>query len=100
GLRDDAHADATAAALASAPVVSMLDTLDLSMGTLGDEGAKALMKNPALRKLKHLILRHHYLSDEMMERLRKLGPKVDVDDKQTPADGGDGELHRYVEVFE
>ncbi|HEY2252926.1 MAG TPA: STM4015 family protein [Planctomycetaceae bacterium] len=96
GLRDDAHADVTAAALATAPIVAMIETLDLSMGTLGDEGAEALFKSPSIKKLKKLDLHRHYLSNAMMDKLRKLGPTVDVEDQQTP----ENESDRYVEVSE
>jgi hypothetical protein len=65
------------------------------MGTLSDVGAEALLASPAIRNLKHLNLRHHYLSPEMMKRVRDLGIPVHVGERR---DGEDGE--RYVEVSE
>lgn len=100
GLRDDAHADETAAALATSPIVERIEALDLSMGTLGDAGAEALLKNPALARLKQIDLHHHYLSDAMMERFRRLGPEVDLDEQEQADVDADGRSYRYVSVSE
>ncbi|HND20468.1 MAG TPA: molybdenum metabolism regulator, partial [Acidobacteriota bacterium] len=62
----------------------------------GDEGAEALLKSPATAKLRFLDLHHHYCSDEMMEKLKALGIKVDLSDAQGECDQDD----RYVEVGE
>ncbi|MFB7371450.1 STM4015 family protein [Streptomyces sp. NPDC056222] len=104
GLRNSVIQDEIAAAVASAPVVARLDRLDLSMGTLTDEGAEALLAGQPLTHLTHLDLFHHYLSEKMSERivdaLTPHGVTVDVDDAQDPEDDGDGEVHRYVAVAE
>jgi hypothetical protein len=52
GLRDCEWADALAAALADAPVLRRVETLDLSLGTLGDAGAVALLSGGNLSGLK------------------------------------------------
>ena len=41
GLRDSEIADGVAQAVAKSPLLEKLDVLDLSLGTLGDEGAAA-----------------------------------------------------------
>ena len=63
GLRDAEIADEVAAALAGAPVVARLETLDLSLGTLSDAGAAALLAGQPLTHLRKLDLHHHFLSD-------------------------------------
>ena len=101
GLRDAENADEIAAAVAHAPIVSRLEVLDLSLGTLGDEGAAALLAGQPLTHLKKLDLHHHYISEPMQERLRAALPGVEVDlSSQEQADDWDGEEHRYVAVSE
>ncbi|GAB3662992.1 STM4015 family protein [Actinocorallia lasiicapitis] len=97
GLQDSLQQDAIAAAVASAPVVARLSTLDLSMGVLTDEGAEALLSGQPLGHLKALDLSHHYLSEEMTERIVAALPGVEVDlgDKQREDDDW-----RYVAVAE
>jgi hypothetical protein len=54
GLRDSEIVDEIAAALAGAPILEQLESLDLSLGTLSDQGGRAFLNNPALRRLKTL----------------------------------------------
>lgn len=93
-LRDAEIADELAEALAGAPVVTRLSTLDLSLGVLSDQGAEALLAGQPLTHLARLDLHHHCLSEEMATRLvaELPGVEVDVSDPQEP-DGG-----RYVAV--
>jgi hypothetical protein len=101
GLRDADNADEIAAAVAHAPIVSRLEVLDLSLGTLGDEGAAALLAGQPLTHLKKLDLHHHYISEAMQERLRAALPGVEVDlSEQEEPDDWDGEENRYVAVSE
>jgi hypothetical protein len=95
GLMDSVIQDDIAIAVADAPVLKQLNELDLSMGVLTDKGAAALLKSEGIRKLKHLNLRHHFLSEAMMEQLRALGISINLDDKEE-----DDEDYRYVEVAE
>ncbi len=78
-----------------APILERLKGLDLSMGTLSDEGAKVLIDTPAIRNLKYLNLRHHYMSKEMVKKIRELGIEVNVGDQRTARDD-----ERYPEVTE
>ena len=100
GLRDSEIADDIAAVLAGAPVLGKLQTLDLSLCTLGDVGAAALLSSRALKKLKKLDIRHHYCSPAVVAKLKKAGPAVDAKQPQKPDDWGDGELRRFVAVGE
>ncbi|GHA15077.1 hypothetical protein GCM10010329_42580 [Streptomyces spiroverticillatus] len=62
--------DAIATAVASAPVVARLSTLDLGMGTLSNTGAEALLTGQPLTHLRELRLDHHYIDDAWQERLK------------------------------
>ena len=99
GLRDSEMADEIAIALATAPILNQLSTLDLSLGTLTDRGAEALVASPYLPKLDKLDLHHHYLSEAMMARLQALPLTVNVEDRQE-AEDYDGETWRYIAVSE
>lgn len=77
GLCNSDIQDEIAAGVAAAPVVAGLDSLDLSMGTLGDEGATALLSGQSLTHLRAFDLGHHYMSDAMTQRVREaLGPHI------------------------
>src|SRR5262249_2977768 len=56
GLKNSEIQDEIAGVIAMAPVLNQLEVLDLSMGTLSDAGAKALLGSPAIKKLKKLDL--------------------------------------------
>lgn len=99
GLRDSEIADAIAAAVARAPVLECVRVLDLSLGTLGDEGAAALLASPAVARLEKLDLHHHYCSEAMMTKLQGLGVEVDLSERQEE-DVDDGKRYRYVAVGE
>lgn len=101
GLRDAEIADEVAAALANAPVIDRLHTLDLSLGVLSDAGAAALLAGQSLAHLRRLDLHHHYISPELAARLAAELPDVGVDltDAQEP-DEYDGITERYVAVGE
>ncbi|MGP3992143.1 STM4015 family protein, partial [Streptomyces sp. 3N207] len=86
GLQNSEIQDEIAAAVASAPVVTQLKSLDLSMGTLTDTGAEALLYGRPLTHLASLNLSHHYLSDAMMlqvwDALEPAGVRVDLSEQQ------------------
>ena len=101
GLRDSEIADQVADALAGAPVVARLSTLDLSLGMLSDVGASALLAGQPLTHLRRLDLHHHYLSSEMMDRLRAELEPSGVELDLTKAQGSDTDLEdRYISVSE
>ncbi|WP_066954945.1 STM4015 family protein [Streptomyces lushanensis] len=100
-LRNSEIQDEIAIALAGAPVVAGLETLDLSMGTLGDVGAEALLSGQPLTHLKKLDLHHHYMGAALRERLvttlGAAGVEVDLDEGE---DEDDDEGFRYTAVSE
>jgi hypothetical protein len=95
GLRDSEIADDIAIAIANAPILDRIEVLDLSLGTLGDVGAEALLASPAVAKLDKLDLHHHFISEEVVARLVGIGIEVDVSDLQEEEGYG-----RYVSVSE
>jgi hypothetical protein len=90
GLRDADNQDDIAAAVARAPVVARLETLDLSLGNLSDTGAAALIDGQPLNHLKKLDLHHHYLTEEMMQQVWAAFPGVEVnlDEQETERQNG------------
>lgn len=100
GLRDSENADAIAAAVARSPIIERIRVLDLSLGTLGDEGATALLESPAVARLEKLDIHHHYCSDAMVAKLQGIGIEVDASEVQEPDEDRSGEESRYVAVSE
>jgi hypothetical protein len=101
-LRNSVVQDELAQALSEAPVVARLEVLDLSMGTLSDVGAAALLAGRPLTHLRKLDLHHHYIGAESQARLREMcaaaGVELDLSDDRTEPDARGG--HRYVAVAE
>ncbi|MFD8706459.1 STM4015 family protein [Kitasatospora sp. NPDC059648] len=97
GLQNSEFQDEIAAALAHAPVVARLESLSLSMGVLTDQGATALLEGQPLTHLRALDLHHHYLTEEMQQRLRQALPGVELDLSEP---GKPDDRWRYVAVAE
>ncbi|ARU55675.1 hypothetical protein OLMES_1600 [Oleiphilus messinensis] len=95
GLRNSMIADDVATILANAAFIEQLEVLDLSMGTLGDVGAQALLDSNYISGLKLLDLHYHYVSDELQAKLKALPIQVDLSDPQEEDDYG-----RFVSVSE
>ena len=102
GLRNSELADEIAIALTGSRLMKQLEVLDLSLGNLSDQGAKALLKCINIRPLKTLDIHHHFVSPDMLERLKQTGVELIAHDEQQP-DGIDdetGEPYRYCAVME
>lgn len=95
GLKDSEIQDELAVALADAPILDQLHTLDLSEGTLSDAGAEALLNSERVNKLQFLDLRHHYMTEAMMERWKRSGINADIGDAQDADDD-----YRYPSLTE
>ncbi|MEU1666182.1 STM4015 family protein [Streptomyces sparsogenes] len=105
GLQNSEIQDEIAAAVAAAPVVAQLTSLGLSMGTLTDAGAEALLAGQPLTHLEALDLHHHYLSEKLAQRVREelepSGVQVDLSEPQEVRRWGNSdEEFRYVAVSE
>src|SRR5262249_42612610 len=95
GLRNSEIADDLPAVLAKSPLMKRIRVLDLSLGTLTDRGAEALLAVPGIKKLEKLVIHHHFVSPPLLGRLQALGIEVDAGDPQ-PADVYGNETYRYV----
>jgi uncharacterized protein (TIGR02996 family) len=96
GLKNAAFADDIAQAIVGSQILPQLRSLDLSMGTLSDEGAAHLVAHKAkLAHLERLDVSQSYLSETMIDALQGLVAEVESDD-QREGDGDD----RYVSVGE
>lgn len=84
GLCNSEIVEPIATAVAAAPVVARLTALDLSYGVFGDAGAETLLAGQPLTHLKELHITHHFMSEEMAQRLvdELPGVAVDVSDQQ------------------
>ncbi len=100
GLRNAQIADEIAGVIVNSPIVKQIETLDLSLGTLSDEGGNALLDLPQDGNLKRLDLHYHFMSPAVVKKLRKLPLTVNTSNVQEPDDWGDGELMRFVAVGE
>lgn len=94
GLRDSQLADELALWLAQDQRIASLETLDLSLGVIGDVGAQALLASPHVRQLRRLDLSHHYISEPVQQQLQALPLTVVLDDPQ------EEDEDRYVAVGE
>ena len=101
GLTDSENENEIAEMILNSKYISQITTLDLSNGTLTDEGGQLLLdKIPEYSNIKELNLEYHFLSEEMMDKLEALdGVDVCVDDPQE-ADEYDGEVYYYPMLTE
>lgn len=95
GIMDSEIQDVITAIVATSKYMDQVEALDLSMGSLTDQGGEILLKEiPAHDNIKYVNLEYHYMSDAMMEKLEGLSAEVNVDDQQED-DEYDGEIYRY-----
>lgn len=95
GLRNSEFADAMMERLVRSPLLAGLQVLDISMGTLTDEGATKLLECEAIRDLEILNVSENYLSGAMIDQLRSLGIQVIADEQREEEEYG-----RYCVVSE
>lgn len=95
GLVNSELADEIAVAIAEAPVLDQLETLDLSLGTMTAIGADALLASSKVPSLKKLNLHYHFIPNEQVKKLKSLPIIVDVSEQQDDEDD-----YRYPSVTE
>jgi len=66
GLRNSHLADEIVAVVINSRLIQRIETLDLSLGTLSDEGARSLLKLPASPRLKRLNLRYNFIGADLI----------------------------------
>ncbi|WP_146138484.1 hypothetical protein [Chamaesiphon polymorphus] len=76
GLRNCDYTDEIATQLATSPLIRRLTELDLSMGTLGDEGLLALLNSPFINELDVLNVSQNYITTDFIE---KILPRFELD---------------------
>ncbi|MBE1532106.1 hypothetical protein [Actinomadura algeriensis] len=79
GLREFTFIDGMLGRLADSPLLSRLESLDVSRGALTDEGARVLLEAEGFRGLARLDLRHHAMSAATAERVRGVFAEAGVD---------------------
>lgn len=100
GIMDSEIQDEIAEIVVRSSYMSQIEVLDLSYGSLTDKGGGILLKEvPAHENIKILNLEYHFMSDEMMTKLKELSVSVNVDDQQEP-DEYDGEIYYYPMLTE
>lgn len=100
GILDSEIQDEVAAAVIKCKYMKQISELDLSCGTLTDQGGQLLLDAlPEFKNIKSVNLEYHYMSDEMMEKFEGLEAEVNVDDPQED-DEYDGEIYRYPMLTE
>ncbi len=85
GLRNCEYTDDIAFELAQSPFIKKLYDLDLSMGTLGDEGLQALLDCPDINELCTLNVSRNYISQKFIESILpqfQLTCEVIIDNQQ------------------
>lgn len=98
GLRNAEYTDDIAEAVVRSPIVKQLRILDLSMGTLGSRGAKALWSCAAIKTLDTLNVSESYLSQNEIKKLEELKIAIVADDQKE--DDYEEEEDRYCSVSE
>ncbi|HEY8428492.1 MAG TPA: TIGR02996 domain-containing protein [Sandaracinaceae bacterium] len=101
GLMNAEFTDDIAEALPTAGILPRLETLDLSMGTMTDRGARALANNAsAFKHLQRISVADNFLGEEGVAALTQaFGSAVVIGDQRQPYDWGD-ELRYFVSVGE
>ncbi|BAY74525.1 GUN4 domain protein [Nostoc linckia NIES-25] len=94
GLRNSEYSDDIAFAIVDSPILENLVELDFSMGTLGDEGAEALLNCPAIQQLDTLNVSDNCLTHTMLKRLKQVDIEIISDGQQK------GTQYRYCTVAE
>jgi uncharacterized protein (TIGR02996 family) len=99
GLMNADFTDDICKALPTSKILKQLETLDLSLGTMSDIGAAALVEiKPAFKRLKELNVSENFLTKKGIAALKDLCPSVLAKGMKEPYDWD--EDGRYVSVSE
>ena len=90
-----------AVAVSSSKIARKLESLDLSMGTMTETGADALIASvKAFPKLAALDVSENFLPPATVRAIKKAFPFAIADGQKEPDDSIPGETHYYVSVSE
>ena len=101
GLKNSDIEDEICRAVLAGDILPQLETLDLSYGTLGNEGVNMLLENiDKISHLKELNIHHNYASKEFLGKLQgeleKLGIKSYCDNGDADLDEDDDYRYPYI----
>jgi hypothetical protein len=83
GFTNSVQQDELVEVILASDLLPQLTTIEISCGCLTDKGGQLILDAvDKLGNLKNLDASYHYMSDEMMEKLKALPFEVNVDDKQ------------------
>jgi predicted DNA-binding WGR domain protein len=100
GLQNSEVQDEIAIALVGSKLLAQVGSVDLSMGTMREPGARALIANAKdFKHLKSLNLEDNYIPQGLHVLLRNAIPVVQVGYQRTP-DNWRGEDHYYTSIGE
>ncbi len=100
GIMDSEIQDEITEVVVKSKYMDQIEVLDLSMGSLSDKGGGILLEElPRHENIRFVNLEYHYMSDEMMKKLKGLAVSVNVDDQQED-DEYDGEIYRWPMLTE
>lgn len=97
GLRNCQRADELAGVVVNSPLLQRIETLDLSLGVLTDEGARALLMLPLNTTLKKLNLHYNFIGADLIRQLKALPLSVDA---SKPSNMDEDDEWRFVAVGE
>ena len=93
GITDSEIQDEITEVVLQSKYMKQIKTLDLSMGTLTDKGGQLLLDQIGnYPNVENLDLHYHFLSDDMMAKLKELTMSVNVDEQEEPYAYSDGEV--------
>lgn len=100
GITDSEIQDELVRVVLDSKFMGQIETLDLSLGTLTDQGGELLLEAlPKWPNVKTLDVHYHYLSDEMAKKLCSLPITVDVSEAEEP-DVYDGTVYMNAMLTE
>jgi len=100
GITDSEIQDELAKVVLESKFMGQLETLDLSLGTLTDQGGQMLLEAlPKWPNIKKLDLHYNYLTDGMAEKLKKLPMEADISERNVP-DEYHGTIYRNAMLTE
>jgi hypothetical protein len=85
GFLDSPQQDELVGVILESDILPQLESIDISCGCLTDKGGQLILDAAdKLGNLKELKASYHYMSEDMMEKLKALPFEVDVSDVQEP----------------